>query len=62
MGTKKNYLPIISERHTSIGDCELMFGGYMVEEKKSLGDFLIGLGIITADQLKKASQEQKQKG
>jgi type IV pilus assembly protein PilB len=34
----------------------------MVEEKKSLGDFLIGLGVITADQLKKASQEQKQKG
>lgn len=33
----------------------------MVEEKKSLGDFLIGLGVITADQLEKASQEQKQK-
>ena len=34
----------------------------MVEEKKSFGDFLIGLGVITADQLKKASQEQRQKG
>jgi type IV pilus assembly protein PilB len=34
----------------------------MVEEKKSFGDFLIGLGVITADQLKKASQEQKQRG
>jgi type IV pilus assembly protein PilB len=52
----------MSERYTSIGDCSLMFGGHMAEEKKSLGDFLIGLGIITADQLRKASQEQKQKG
>ena len=34
----------------------------MAEEKKSLGDFLIGLGVITADQLRKASQEQKQRG
>jgi type IV pilus assembly protein PilB len=34
----------------------------MVEEKKSFGDFLVGLGIITADQLKKASQEQRQQG
>ena len=34
----------------------------MVEEKKSFGDFMIGLGVITADQFKKASQEQKQKG
>ena len=34
----------------------------MVEEKKSFGDFLVGLGVITSDQLKKASQEQKQKG
>jgi type IV pilus assembly protein PilB len=34
----------------------------MVEEKKNLGDFLIGLGVITADQLRKAFQEQKQKG
>ena len=34
----------------------------MVEEKKSFGDFLVGLGVITADQFKKASQEQKQKG
>jgi type IV pilus assembly protein PilB len=34
----------------------------MVEEKKSFGDFLIGLGVITSDQLKKASQEQRQKG
>lgn len=34
----------------------------MVEEKKSFGDFMIGLGVITTDQLKKASQEQKQKG
>ena len=34
----------------------------MTEEKKSFGDFLVGLGVITADQLKKASQEQKRKG
>lgn len=34
----------------------------MVEEKKSFGDFLVGLAIITADQLKKASQEQRQQG
>ena len=34
----------------------------MVEEKKSFGDFLVGLGVITADQFKKASQGQKQKG
>jgi type IV pilus assembly protein PilB len=34
----------------------------MVEEKKSFGDFMVGLGVITADQFKKASQEQKQKG
>jgi type IV pilus assembly protein PilB len=34
----------------------------MGEEKKSFGDFLIGLGVITVDQLKKASQEQRQKG
>jgi type IV pilus assembly protein PilB len=34
----------------------------MVEEKKSFGDLLIGLGVITPDQLKKASQEQKQRG
>jgi len=34
----------------------------MPEEKKTFGDFLIGLGVITADQLKKASQEQRQKG
>src|SRR3972149_4803986 len=35
---------------------------YMAEEKKSFGDFLVGLGVITTDQLKKASQEQKQRG
>jgi type IV pilus assembly protein PilB len=34
----------------------------MIEEKKCFGDFLVGLGVITADQLKKASQEQKQRG
>jgi len=34
----------------------------MVEEKKSFGDYLVGLGVISADQLKKASQEQKQRG
>jgi len=33
----------------------------MVEEKKSFGDFLVGLGVITTDQFKKASQEQKQR-
>jgi len=34
----------------------------MIEEKKSFGDYLVGLGVITADQLKKAFQEQKQRG
>jgi type IV pilus assembly protein PilB len=34
----------------------------MVEEKKSFGDFLVGLRIITPDQLRKASQEQKRGG
>ena len=34
----------------------------MPEEKKSFGDFLVGLGIITPDQLRKASQEQKRGG
>lgn len=34
----------------------------MVEVKKSFGDFLVGLGVITIDQFKKVSQEQKQRG
>jgi type IV pilus assembly protein PilB len=34
----------------------------MVEEKKSFGDFLVGLGVLTTDQLRKANQEQKQSG
>jgi type IV pilus assembly protein PilB len=34
----------------------------MVEEKKSFGDYLVGLGMITADQLKKALKEQKRAG
>jgi type IV pilus assembly protein PilB len=34
----------------------------MVEEKKSFGEFLIGLGVITSDQLKNAAKEQKQRG
>jgi type IV pilus assembly protein PilB len=34
----------------------------MIEEKKSFGDYLVGLGVITTDQLKKGSQEQKQRG
>lgn len=34
----------------------------MTEEKKSFSDFLIGLGVLTAEQLKRASQEQRQKG
>ena len=34
----------------------------MAEEKKSFGDFLVGLGVLTADQLRTASQEQKQRG
>jgi type IV pilus assembly protein PilB len=34
----------------------------MVKEKKSLGEYLVGLGVLTADQLKKATQEQKQRG
>jgi type IV pilus assembly protein PilB len=36
-----------------------MFGGHMVEEKKSFGEFLVGLGVITTDQLKRVSQELK---
>jgi type IV pilus assembly protein PilB len=31
----------------------------MAEEKKSFGDFLIGLGVIAVDQLKRSSQELK---
>ena len=31
----------------------------MAEEKKIFGEFLVGLGVITADQLKKALKEQK---
>ena len=34
----------------------------MVEEKKSFGDFLVNLGVLSADHLEKAFQEQKQKG
>jgi type IV pilus assembly protein PilB len=34
----------------------------MPEEKKSFGDILVGLKIITPDQLRKATQDQKQKG
>ncbi len=34
-------------------------GVNMPEEKKSLSDFLVGLKIITPDQLKKTTQEQK---
>ena len=34
----------------------------MVEEKKSFGDFLVELGVITPAQLKKAAQEQKRGG
>ncbi len=34
----------------------------MAEEKKSFGDFLVGLGILSPDQLRTASQEQKQRG
>lgn len=34
----------------------------MAEEKKSFGDFLVGLGMLTADQLRTASQEQRQRG
>jgi type IV pilus assembly protein PilB len=33
-----------------------------MSEKKSFGDFLVGLGAITADQLKKVYQEQKRGG
>ncbi len=31
----------------------------MPEEKKNFGEFLMGQGVITAEQLKKALQEQK---
>jgi len=34
----------------------------MPEEKKSFGDFLVGLKIITPDQLRKGTQEQKRGG
>jgi type IV pilus assembly protein PilB len=34
----------------------------MPEEKKSFGDFLVGLGIVTPDQLRKLTQEQKRAG
>ena len=34
----------------------------MPEEKKNFGEYLVGRGIITADQLKKAIQEQKRAG
>jgi type IV pilus assembly protein PilB len=34
----------------------------MAGEKKSFGDFLVGLGVLSADQIKKAFQEQKLKG
>jgi type IV pilus assembly protein PilB len=34
----------------------------MVEEKKSFGDFLVNLGVLSADHLEKASKEQKQRG
>ena len=34
----------------------------MAEEKKSFGEFLVGLGAITKEQLKKALQEQKRVG
>jgi type IV pilus assembly protein PilB len=34
----------------------------MAEEKKSFGDFLVERGVIAPDQLRKAIQEQKQKG
>src|SRR4030043_1059424 len=34
----------------------------MAEGKIGLGDFLVSLGVLTVDQLKKALQEQKQRG
>ncbi len=34
----------------------------MPEEKKSFGDFLVGLKVLTPDQLRKATQEQKRGG
>ncbi len=34
----------------------------MVEEKKSFGDYLVSIGLITSDQLKKAVQEQRRGG
>ncbi len=34
----------------------------MAEEKKSFGEFLVGLGAIATDQLRKAIQRQKQEG
>lgn len=34
----------------------------MVEEKKSFGDYLVSLGVITSEQLKKAIQEQRRGG
>ena len=34
----------------------------MAEEKKSFGDFLVGLGVIAADQLKRVSLETETGG
>jgi type IV pilus assembly protein PilB len=34
----------------------------MVEEKKSFGDYLVSIGVITSEQLKKAIQEQRRGG
>jgi type IV pilus assembly protein PilB len=42
------------------GDLEKVLS--MLEEKKTFGDFLVRSGVITADQLMKALQEQRRAG
>src|SRR4030067_3632456 len=39
-----------------------MFGGDMATDKKSFGDFLVQLGVLTPEQLKKVILEQRQGG
>src|SRR5512135_3793197 len=58
---------MLSQRQKEQGTIPLprwnsMKGINMVEEEKSFGDFLVNLGILSADHLKRVSQEQKQRG
>jgi type IV pilus assembly protein PilB len=50
----------ISQRPKGRADNErVRKGSMMADEKKSFGDFLVGLGVIAADQLKRVTQELK---